>query len=89
MKYTLIALLLLSGCAFNKSVPVERKFPEVPAGLQVACPDLAGLDTKTDKLSVVLTTVTDNYKTYYDCAGKIDDWNHWYNTQKKIFESVK
>jgi len=89
MKKYLLILLVLSGCASNKAVPVMPKFPEVPTELQTACPDLATVDPTTDKLSTVLTTVTNNYKTYYECAGKIDDWNHWYTTQKKIYESVK
>jgi hypothetical protein len=82
----LIGVLLLSGCA--SSVPVAMKFPEVPADMLVACPDLK-LAPDTTKLSEVLPVVADNYGQYYSCKDNTDSWIEWYNTQKKIFDSVK
>ena len=89
MKY-LLPILLLAGCSsFKSPVVVSAPWPDAPLSMMEACPDLKPVDTNTDKLSDVLTVVTDNYTQYYLCAGKVDDWNNWYNTQKKIYESTQ
>jgi hypothetical protein len=87
MKYYIIALLLcLTGCT---AVPVERKFPEVPAMLLEKCPQLKTIDTETTVFSTLTKTVVQNYTTYYECAVKHDALVDWYQIQKKIFEEVK
>jgi starvation-inducible outer membrane lipoprotein len=87
MRYTiLISALLLSACV---SVPVERKFPTVPAELQQVCPDLQTIDPGTTKLSTVVNTVVANYGQYRECQVKTDLWIEWYTRQKEIFDSVK
>jgi hypothetical protein len=83
----LIPLMILSGCK-DDTVPITAKFPEVPADLKNACPDLAKVDPKTDKISEVLEVVTANYSQYYECKIKVDDWIEWYNSQKAIFDKV-
>ena len=82
----LLSALVLSACV---SVPVERKFPKVPAELQQACPSLQTIDPATIKLSTVVDTVVTNYGQYRECQVKIDSWIEWYNKQKEIFDSVK
>ena len=84
----LFPLVLLTACK-DDGVLVARKFPNVPAELLQACPDLKTVDPNTTKLSDVVEVVSDNYATYYECKNQVDDWIEWYNTQKKIFESVK
>lgn len=81
----LLAVVALVGCS---SVPVARHFPEVPEELKVACPDLSEAPA-TEKLSEVITVVTDNYSKYHECRIKVDSWIMWYNSQKEIFDSVK
>ena len=88
MKNYVIALLLcLTGCA--TTVPVERKFPEVPNVLLEKCPQLKTIDTETTVFSVLTKTVVQNYTTYYECAVKQDAWIEWYQIQKHIFEEVQ
>ena len=82
----LLPIVLLTGC-FG-SVPVKRTFPEAPQEFKVACPDLQ-LVEPTTKLSEVVSTVTKNYGQYHECKAKVDAWTEWYESQKKIFESVK
>ena len=82
----LITVLILTGC---QSVPVVPKWPDVPEDLKQACPDLKEVDPKNDKLSVIVEVVTDNYKQYYDCKAKVDDWIVWYQGQQKIWEKLK
>jgi hypothetical protein len=85
--FILFFLILLMGCKSN-AVPVTVKFPEVPADLEVACPDLATLDAKATRLSDLLEVVTDNYSTYHECRSRVDDWIEWYDSQKTVFDKV-
>ena len=80
-----VSLLLLTGCV---ATPVAREFPSVPANLTTACEAIADVPA-TDKLSVVLSTVTKNYSQFKECSIKVNAWNTWYTEQKKIFDSVK
>lgn len=84
----LLALLFVTVLAGCSAVPVARHFPEVPEELKVGCPDL-GEVAQTEKLSEVITVVTDNYSKYHECRIKVDSWIMWYNSQKEIFDSVK
>lgn len=84
----LTLVLLLAGCK-DDGVPISAKFPDVPAELLQACPDLKQVDPTTTKLSAVIGVVSENYMQYHECRAKVDDWITWYNTQKKIFDDVK
>jgi hypothetical protein len=86
MKHVLIALLLLSGC--STTVPVVAKFPEVPAELKQKCQELNPL-TNDAKLSDVAKTIVNNYTSYHQCSIKVDAWNEWYETQKRLFGEIK
>jgi hypothetical protein len=81
----LLVILMMIGCS---TVPVERKFPDVPKELMESCPDLKQTQS-TSKLSEVLTVVVENYGQYHECKLKANSWMDWYNTQKKIFNTVK
>ena len=85
-KLLLCLVVLLSAC--STTVPVARKFPEVPTELVQACPDLKTVDMTT-KLSDVVDVVVSNYGQYKECQVKVDTWIDWYNQQRQIFESVK
>ncbi len=87
MKYVLLlAPLLLTGCLFKEPVPIKQVWPDVPKELLEACPDLKQVDPDKNKLSDIISVVSDNYATYYDCKAKVDDWIVWYNGQKKIHD---
>jgi hypothetical protein len=45
--------------------------------------------TSTVKASELLETVVDNYGTCLETAEKLRGWQEWYQTQKKIHESLK
>ena len=83
----LLIVLLLSGC--STTVPVARKFPEMPESLGKPCVPLAQIKEDTTKLSDVITVVSDNYMEYHKCSDKVDMWIEWYRLQKEIFDSVK
>lgn len=82
----LLAPILLTGCLFKQPVPVKQIWPDVPKELLEACPDLKNVEPNSTKLSDIITVVSDNYATYYECKSKVDDWIVWYNGQKKIYE---
>jgi hypothetical protein len=86
-KYLLIITLLLSGCSWT--VPVTAKFPPAPKSLMEKCTPLKKLEG--DQVTVVdlHTTVVQNYTQYHECSVKVDAWQEWYTSQKKIFEEVK
>jgi hypothetical protein len=83
----LLIVLLLSGC--STTVPVARKFPEMPESLGKPCPPLTKVQEGTTKLSEVITVVSDNYMEYHKCSDKVEMWIEWYRLQKEIFDSVK
>lgn len=84
-KLILIPLIALAGCV---GVPVDRKFPNIPEGLKQPCADLQQVPTDNTKLSEMMIVVTSNYKEYHTCQIKVESWQEWYNTQKKIFEDA-
>lgn len=86
MRYLLIALLL-SGC--STLVPVKQSFPELPSELAVECPNLKQLPADTKKLSDVVSNVSENYGTYYECQARKEAWVEWYKAQRQIYNGVK
>lgn len=86
--FAIVVMLVfaISGC--STVVPVAAKFPEPPKLGLGRCPQLQTVPDDV-KLSGLTSTVTGNYSTYYECAVKADQWNEWYEVQKRIFESVK
>jgi len=83
----LITAVMLTAC--STPAPVIAKFPNVPAELLEKCPQLKTIEGETTTFSRLTETVNANYTQYYICANKSDSWVEWYNTQKKIYESVK
>lgn len=45
--------------------------------------------TSNVKASELLTTVTENYGTFYQMREQLLGWQQWYKEQRKIYESVK
>lgn len=83
----LLPTILLTGCL--ATAPVIPKWPDVPKELLEACPDLKPVDPKNQQLSVIVDTVADNYKEYYQCGDKVDDWITWYKGQQELWKTLK
>ena len=88
MKYfiTLVTVLLM-GC--STPVPVTPRFPEAPAALKEKCENLRKIEGDKVAITEMLKVVVHNYALYYECSTKVEGWQEWYDTQKKIFESVR
>jgi hypothetical protein len=80
----LLVVFVITGC--STTVPVTAKFPDKPQNVEM-CPPLETV-TDTVKLSELTNSVAKNYSMHYECAVKVDTWNEWYNTQKRIFEGI-
>ena len=88
MKYiiTLVAVLLM-GC--STTVPVTPQFPEAPAALKEKCENLKKIEGDKVAITEMLKVVVHNYALYYECSARVEGWQEWYETQKKIYESMK
>lgn len=76
----LVLILLISGCThFTIS---NKTFPQAPPSLLTKCPKLTKVG-ETDKASVLLSTVTSNYMQYHECSLKVEQWQYWYEEQRK------
>ena len=88
MKYFItLATVLLMGC--STPVPVTPRFPEAPAALKEKCESLRKIEGNQVAITEMLKVVVHNYSLYYECSTKVEGWQEWYETQKKIYESVK
>jgi len=88
MKYVItLVTVLLMGC--STPVPVTPRFPEAPPALKEKCEQLKKIEGDKVAITEMLKVVVHNYALYYECSTKVDGWQEWYDTQKKIFESVK
>jgi uncharacterized protein YcfL len=82
----IIAVLILSGCS---TAPVVMKFPEVPEALMQQCEPLDKVPADTKQLSTTAEVVIKNYGKYHVCRIKVEEWQEWYKSNKKIYETVK
>ena len=78
-------IVLLSACS---TVPVSIKFPEAPEELKKPCPMLEQANPQDPRLSNLLTVVTNNYATYYECKTTNDAWIRWYEDHQRIFNEA-
>ena len=86
--FIFIALaFLITAC--STAVPLAQSFPAAPDMLMEKCPLLKTIEG--EKVSIVdfTRTVSENYMTYYQCAGRTDAWIDWYQQQKKIWDETQ
>ena len=84
----ILSLFLLCSCSTIQT-NVMPAWPPVPEEQMAACPDLNLVNNENAQFSDVLNTVTENYSMYKECKAKMDSWIEWYNSQKRIYESLK
>jgi len=91
MKRLALILLFISltSCSmFKQPVPIVPKFPDATPELMKKCEDLKTIDGEKVAITEVLKIVVQNYTLYYECSTKVEGWQEWFNTQKKIYESI-
>jgi hypothetical protein len=88
MRIALLGLVsLLAAC--STAVPLTQNFPQAPVILMEKCPELKTIQGEKVTIVEFTKTVSENYTTYYQCAGRTDAWIDWYNQQKKIWEETQ
>ena len=83
----IILAFLITAC--STAVPVTQSFPQAPAMLKEKCPELKTIQGERVTIVDFTKTVSENYTTYYQCAGKQQAWTEWYEQQKKIWDEVR
>jgi len=83
----IVLAFLITGC--STAVPVTQNFPDVPDMLKEKCPELKTIAGERISIVEFTRTVSENYTTYHQCAGRTDAWIDWYDQQKKIWEQMK
>lgn len=88
MKYLLILIFsfAVAGCT---TVPVTKKFPDIPDELKSNCQELSLADKEITQISKLLIVINENYSKYHECKIKNELWLKWYNDQKIIYENIK
>jgi len=83
----IVLAFLITGC--STVVPVTQNFPQAPDLLMEKCPALKTI--QGEKVSIIDFTrvVSENYTTYYQCAGRTEAWIDWYDKQKKIWDETR
>ena len=88
MRIALLGIVsLLAAC--STAVPLTQRFPDAPAMLKEKCPELKIIVGEKVTIVDFTRTVSENYTTYYQCAGRTDAWIDWYNQQKKIWDETQ
>lgn len=78
---------MLIGC---KTVAPWPDFPPAEETLMKRCNDLLKLPDKDPlTISELQNSVVDNYTLYHQCANKVEGWQLWYESQRKIYEDAK
>lgn len=90
MRILILSLaLLISSCSmFKQPVPIAPQWPEVPAELKKKCEALKTVTGDKVSLTDMMKIIVENYTHYYECSAKVDGWNNWYESQKKVYETV-
>ena len=83
----IILAFLATGC--STAVPIKPAFPEVPQILKEKCENLKKIEGDKVAITEMLKVVIHNYTLYHECSTKVDGWQEWYDSQKKIYETVK
>jgi ABC-type Fe3+-hydroxamate transport system substrate-binding protein len=83
----IVLAFLITAC--STAVPVTQNFPAAPEILMEKCPALKTIQGEKVTIVDFTRTVSENYTTYYQCAGGKEAWIDWYNQQKKIWDDVK
>jgi hypothetical protein len=83
----IVLAFLITGC--STAVPLTASFPDAPSMLMEKCPSLKTIPGEKVTIIEFTKTVSENYTTYYQCAGRTEAWIDWYNQQKKIWEEVQ
>lgn len=83
----LLPLLFLVGCA-STTVPVTMNFPQAPETILMEPEKLEPLPEDAEEISDLLENSTVNYGKYRELQIKYQQWQQWYNTNRRIHKDT-
>ena len=83
----LVPILFLIGCA-STTVPVTMNFPQAPEPLMTKPEPLETLPEDKKELSDLLKNSTINYGQYRELQIKFQQWQRWYDTNRKLHKET-
>ena len=83
----LVPILFLIGCA-STTVPVTMNFPQAPEPLMTKPEPLETLPEDKKELSDLLENSTINYGKYRELQIKFQQWQRWYDTNRKLHKET-
>ena len=83
-----LMMFLFSGCASTKTVPVTMNFPQAPEPILMAPETLDTLPEDKNQLSDILENSTVNYGKHRELQLKFEQWQRWYNTNRRLHEET-
>jgi len=83
----LVPILFLIGCA-STTVPVTMNFPQAPEPLMTKPESLETLPEDKKELSDLLENSTINYGKYRELQIKFQQWQRWYDTNRKLHKET-
>lgn len=83
-----LLVLLLTGCASNRVLPVTMNFPQAPDPLLLEPEQLDTLPEDKKELSDLLENSTVNYGKYRELQLKYLQWQRWYDTNRRLHKET-
>ena len=83
----LILVVVLTGCA-STTVPVTMNFPQAPEPILLEPEKLEPLPEDANEMSDLLENSTVNYGKYRELQLKYQQWQQWYNTNRRIHKET-
>ena len=83
----ILILVLTTGCA-STTVPVTMNFPQAPEPILLESEKLEPLPEDTKEMSELLENSTVNYGKYRELQLKYQQWQRWYETNRRIHKDT-
>jgi len=73
----------------EKNVEIQEKVVTQTKVIKEKGQDIRKIEGDKVAITEMLKVVIHNYTLYYECSTKVEGWQEWYDTQKKIYENIK
>lgn len=84
----LIVILVLTGCASKRIMPVTMNFPQAPEPILLEPEKLDPLPADAKELSDLLENSTVNYGKHRELQMKYQQWQRWYETNRRLHKET-
>jgi hypothetical protein len=84
----LAVVLVLTGCASKRIMPVTMNFPQAPEPILLEPEKLEPLPADAKELSDLLENSTVNYGKHRELQMKYQQWQRWYETNRRLHKET-